>query len=358
MGLFLDDRGIPVTIEAFPGNTLDHQTLRPAMKASLNGLDFERYILVADRGMCIGPNLCGIRQDGHGYIVSKSIRKTTKQERKWILEPEGYIEKSASFRYKSREYIREVKDENGKKQTLKEKVVVYWSKKFYDREYYQHKSFLEFIEKLRQNPAAFRITATQARSLKKYFRKEFVNKETGEIVNANELLGMLDEEKLEELTAYMGYYQIVTSELDMEPEKVIGTYHELTRIEDQFREMKGTLETRPVFVRTREHIKAHLLLCMMALTILRVIQLKLVDSGAVDTRENVGWSYGMAGERLQRALRKWRIERMPGDLFRFCDTDDKDVTALLKAFDIKIAPRLYTRGELRDIKSNIKTFKV
>lgn len=358
LGLFLDDRGIPVTIEAFPGNTLDHQTLRPAMKASLNGLDFERYILVADRGMCIGPNLCGIRQDGHGYIVSKSIRKTTKQERKWILAPEGYIEKSASFRYKSREYIREVKDENGKKQTLKEKVVVYWSKKFYDREYYQHKSFLEFIEKLRQNPAAFRITATQARSLKKYFRKEFVNKETGEIVNANELLGMLDEEKLEELTAYMGYYQIVTSELDMEPEKVIGTYHELTRIEDQFREMKGTLETRPVFVRTREHIKAHLLLCMMALTILRVIQLKLVDSGAVDTRENVGWSYGMAGERLQRALRKWRIERMPGDLFRFCDTDDKDVAALLKAFDIKIAPRLYTRGELRDIKSNIKTFKV
>ena len=196
------------------------------------------------------------------------------------------------------------------------------------------------------------------RSLKKYFRKEFVNKETGEIVNANELLGMLDEEKLEELTAYMGYYQIVTSELDMEPEKVIGTYHELTRIEDQFREMKGTLETRPVFVRIREHIKAHLLLCMMALTILRFIQLKLVDSGAVDTRENVGWSYGMAGERLQRALRKWRIERMPGDLFRFCDTDDKDVAALLKAFDIKIAPRLYTRGELRDIKSNIKTFKM
>ena len=90
-----------------------------------------------------------------------------------------------------------MKDENGKTQTLTERVVVYWSKKFYDREYYQHKSFLEFIEKLRQNPAAFRITATQARSLKKYFRKEFVNKETGEIVNANELLGMLDEEKLE-----------------------------------------------------------------------------------------------------------------------------------------------------------------
>ena len=358
LGLFLDDQGLPVTIEAFPGNTLDHQTLRPAMKGSLNGMDFERYILVADRGMCIGPNLYGIRQDGHGYIVSRSIRKTSKQERKWILEPDGYIEKGNSFRYKSREYTRTVKDENGKTQSLKEKVVVYWSKKFYDREYFQHKSFLEFIEKLRQNPAAFRITATQARSLKKYFRKEFVNKETGEIVNANELLGMLDEEKLEELTAFMGYYQIVTSELEMEPEEVIGTYHELTRIEDQFREMKGTLETRPIFVRTREHIKAHLLLCMMALTMLRVIQLKFVDSGAVGIRENVRWSYGMTGERLQRALRKWRIERMPGDLFRFCDTDDEDVVALLKAFSIKIEPRLYTRGELRGIKSDIQPFNV
>ena len=358
LGLFLDDRGLPVTIEAFPGNTLDHQTLRPAMKNSLNGLDFERYILVADRGMCIGPNLCGIRQDGHGYIVSKSIRKTSKQERTWILSPEGYIEKSAGFRYKSREYTRTVKDENGKTQSLKEKVVVYWSKRFYDREYFQHRSFLEFIEKLRQNPSAFRITATQARSLKKYFRKEFVNKETGEMVNANELLGMLDEEKLEELTAYMGYYQIVTSELDMGAEEVIETYHELTRIEDQFREMKGTLETRPIFVRTREHIKAHLLLCMMALTMLRVIQLKLVGSGVVGPKEDVGWSYGMAGERLQRALRKWRIERMPGDLFRFCDTDDEDVAALLKAFSIKIEPRLYTRGELRCIKSDIQPFKV
>ena len=356
LGLFLDDRGIPITVEAFPGNTLDHQTLRPAMKRSLNGLDFERYILVADRGMCIGPNLCGIRQDGNGYIVSKSIRKTTKKEREWILEPEGYISKGTGFRYKSRTYIRTVKDEAGKMQRLSEKVVVYWSKKFYDREYFQHKSFLDFIEKLRQNPSSFRITATQSRNLKKYFRKEFVNKETGEIVDSRELLGMLDEEKLEELTAYMGYYQIVTSETTMDPEEVIETYHELTRIEDQFRVMKGTLETRPIFVRTREHIKAHLLLCMMALTVLRVIQRRLVDSGAIQTKDDILWSYGMTGERLQKALLKWRVECLPKDLYRFCDTDDQDVVALLRAFDISIEPRLYARGDLRTIKSCIRPF--
>ena len=44
----------------------------------------------------------------------------------------------------------------------------------------------------------------------------------------------------------MGYYQIVSSELDMTDLEIIDKYHGLTRTEDQFREMKSTLETRPV----------------------------------------------------------------------------------------------------------------
>ena len=40
MGLFMDDAGIPIAIETFPGNTLDHLTLRPALKKNINGLDF------------------------------------------------------------------------------------------------------------------------------------------------------------------------------------------------------------------------------------------------------------------------------------------------------------------------------
>ena len=38
--------------------------------------------------------------------------------------------------------------------------------------------------------------------------------------------------------------------------------------------MKGTLRTRPVYVSTREHIKAHLLVCFIALTMMRLIQRK------------------------------------------------------------------------------------
>lgn len=114
------------------------------------------------------------------------------------------------------------KDENGQSRTLEEKVVVYWSRKF------------------------------QARC-------ERENKKS------------------------MGYYQIVTSELTMGPLEVIDKYHGLTQIEDQFRVMKGDLDTRPFYVRMPEHIDAHMLIGMISLILLRIIQKRISGSGLIRT---------------------------------------------------------------------------
>ena len=355
MGMFLDDNGIPITIETFPGNTLDQATLRPALKKSMGKLETERFVLVADRGLHSFYNLCHLVSDGQGYIVSKSIRKTPKTERQWITMQEDYIAKGNSFKFKSRIVTRRVKDENGVVMELKEKVIVYWSERFYMREYNEHKSFLDFLERLRQNPASFRITAIQSNKLKKFFKKEFVHKDTGEIVESGKLLGMLDEEKIEELTAFMGYYQIVTSEIDMPDEDVIEAYHGLTQIEDQFREMKGTLNTRPVYVSTKEHIQAHFLVCLIALTMLRLIQKKILSSSQIE-KSGCIWSYGMSGKRVQTALQKWQIDKLPGDIYRFNNTTDDDLKRILSAFSINIMPKLYTRGDLRKIKTE-KSYK-
>ena len=80
MGLFMDDDGIPIAIESFPGNTLDHLTLRPAMKKTIDNLEFSRFILIADRGICNYMNLLHLLDAGNGYIVSKSLLKSTKAE--------------------------------------------------------------------------------------------------------------------------------------------------------------------------------------------------------------------------------------------------------------------------------------
>ncbi len=67
----------------------------------------------------------------------------------------------------------------------------------------------------------------------------------------------------------MGYYSIITSETNMEDLTIIDTYKNLVQIEDEFRVMKSTLDTRPMWVRTKEHIIAHLTVCTIALQVKR-----------------------------------------------------------------------------------------
>lgn len=355
MGLFMDDEGIPIAIESFPGNTLDHLTLRPAMKKTIDDLDFSRFILIADRGICNYVNLLHLLDAGNGYIVSKSLLKSTKKEQEWAYADEGYKIVSPDFRYKSRIVKRTVKDENGNSRQIEEQVVVYWSRKFEQRSIRENKRFLDFLEKLEKSPGSFRITASQSKSLRRFMKKEYVNQKTGEIVNSSDIRGFIDFEKVKEYRKEMGYYQIVTSELKTTAVDVIDKYHGLTQIEDQFRVMKGDLETRPVYVRTPEHIDAHLLICLIALIMMRIIQKRIRDMDP-GKEKDVYWNVGMSGERIQRALNKWKVDALPGDLYRFADVDDPDLAIILKAFNIDIPPKLYRKAELKSIKTGTKIF--
>lgn len=356
MGLFMDDAGIPIAIETFPGNTLDHLTLRPALKKNIDDLDFSRFIMIADRGICNYPNLLHVLDAGNGYIVSKSLLKSTKQEQEWTYDDKGYIVVSDDFKYKSRIVKRNVKDENGNKRVVEEKVVVYWSRKFQARAEQENKKFLDFLQKLQEHPENFRITAVQSKALRKFFKKECVNEQTGEILDSSKIKGFIDFDKVAEYRKSLGYYQIVTSELTMDAQEVIDKYHGLTQIEDQFRVMKGDLDTRPLYVRTPEHVTAHLLICMIALILLRIIQKRLKDSGVVSIEPGAYWSSGLSAARIQEALNRWKVDFLPGDLYRFIDVDHPDVKLILDAFEIDIPAKLYRRAELKRIKTGIKVF--
>ena len=356
MGLFMDDNGIPIAIEPFPGNTLDHLTLRPALKKCIDNLDFSRFIMIADRGICQYNNLLHILDAGNGYIVSKSLLKSTREEQEWTYSDEGYTQISPDFKYKSRIKKRTVKDEKGRPHTIEEQVVVYWSRKYQARCEYENKRFLDFLEKLEQNPENFRVTALEAKSLRRFFKPEYVHQTTGEVFDASKLKPLIDFEKVREFRKSMGYYQIVTSELTMPAQKVIDKYHGLTQIEDQFRVMKGDLNTRPIFVRTPEHVNAHLLICMIALIVLRIIQKRILDSGLVQTSPDAYWSSGLNASRIQTALNKWKVDTLPGDLYRFMDVDDPDLKLILDAFNVHIPAMLFRLAELKSIKTGITVF--
>ena len=356
LGLFLDDNGIPISFGMFPGNTLDHHTLRPAMKETVDALGLERFVLVADRGMYSGTNMCHVTDAGNGYIVAKSLRKSTKQEIAWAVSPEGYDFSDEKFRCKSRIVNRTVALPDGKKRIFKEKVVVYWSRSFYERELRENASFLSFVEKLKANPGGFRITAAQSQSLRRFLKKDVLDRKTGNVLDGTKLAAMIDDEKLSAFNDLFGYYQIVTSELDMPDREVIDKYHGLTQIEDQFREMKSTLETRPIYVRTREHIEAHLMVCFIALTMMRLIQRKTKSALGAEFGKDLDWTYGLPGARVAKALADWQVDELPGDYYQMQNVDVDDIGLLLKAFGLEIPAKIYTNGDIRELKSSVNPF--
>lgn len=82
MGLFMDDQGIPIAIETFPGNTLDHLTLRPALSKNIDGLDFSRFIMIADRGSATTRTSSMSWMPGMVTLFQKAFSKARKRSRK------------------------------------------------------------------------------------------------------------------------------------------------------------------------------------------------------------------------------------------------------------------------------------
>lgn len=60
----------------------------------------------------------------------------------------------------------------------------------------------------------------------------------------------------------------------MSDEEIVETYQGLWKIEESFKVTKSTLETRPVWVWTKDSIEAHFLSCFLSLLILRILEMK------------------------------------------------------------------------------------
>ena len=139
MGLFIDNKGIPITYELFPGNTNDCLTYRPNLGRIKKQFDLGRVITVADRGMTTGDNIWyTINTPAHdGYVFSISIRGAERSIKNYALKDEGYEWLGTEYKRKSRKCPRtiQVTSVTGKKikKQVDEKQVVFWSEKYAKR---------------------------------------------------------------------------------------------------------------------------------------------------------------------------------------------------------------------------------
>ena len=276
----------------------------------------------------------------------------------WALDNTDYTEIKNTFgevvfKYKSR--INEIeltyKNEDGtkSKKKVKEKEIIYWSKKHYEKEVNQNKKFIEYLESCKEHPDKLK---DKERKSQQFIKTVDIDKETGEVIHPEKVIVFLDE-KLKKYKETMGFYSIVTSEIEENDKEIINRYHGLSRIEDSFRIIKSDLEGRPIYVWTEEHIKAHFLICFIALTIIRIIQYKILKYENKPTLNVDGWEQGITAEKLKTTLLKYQCSVDKNGICLFTGID-KELLKIYSAMNIKYNLKAPTTTELNRLLSGIK----
>lgn len=284
--LLLDEDQIPIGMSLYPGNESEKPKIRESIENLKQRFDIDsRIVQVADKGLNCARNIYAASKEANdGYIFSKSVhgKNLYKQEKQWVLlENENNIwnevkDSNGKLVYKYKECIDTFKykftNEEGKcvEFNVKEKRVVSYNPSLARK---QKAQIQKQIDKAIAISSLKQASKEEYGDSIKYVNFTSIDKE-GEVVKS---IPSLNQEKIDEDLSFAGYNLLVTSEINKSAQDIYNTYHGLWRIEESFRVMKTYLEARPVYLQNKESIYGHFTICYMALTILRLIELKVFN---------------------------------------------------------------------------------
>jgi len=318
MGLMIDKNGLPIGYELFTGNTFDSKTMVKVLDNLKEKFNLDKVIIVADRGLNSKINLKYIKDAGYDYLMAVSIKSLNKKMKDAILDKKSYTNILATedsedglYAYKTLEYDNVVKYEEEitnsdtgevsrtkEEITLKEKFVCTYSDKRARKDQYDRGRGLDKANTIILNNQKSSLTTT--RSFKKFIQKE--SKED----NCNEFIMGMDWMKIKEQQRYDGFYAITTSKLDLDPMEIIQNYRNLHKIEDSFRVLKSTFNTRPIFHHKEQRIEAHFIVCFIAFMLERDLEIRLKKSKSFTT-------YTITPERIKEALNSLELSKIKVD---------------------------------------------
>jgi transposase len=77
-----------------------------------------------------------------------------------------------------------------------------------------------------------------------------------------------------------GKYLLRCSDPTLSPEDIALGYKQLLEVERGWRDMKQIIDLRPVYHRKEERIRSHVLLCWLALLLIRIIETTTGDTSS------------------------------------------------------------------------------
>lgn len=290
IGLAVTRKGIPVRCWTWSGNTTDMSVVKE-VKDDLVGWKLGRVITVVDRGFASEENLRYLQRTGGHYIAGERLRAGKAEVEEALSRGGRYQVVQDNLHVKSLwvgegvnavHYILAKNPQEAERDRAQREAIIA-----------ALEEELAAIKDLDDEPHSRAVCQLLAH--KTYGRYLYTDEQGHPHIHYDKIA---EEARLD------GKYLIRTSDDTLSAEDVALGYKQLLEVEDAFRTLKTTLDLRPVYHRLDDRIRAHVLLCWLALLLIRVAEYRTGQTwrtlrSQLD-RMHVGEFVGPDGRVLQR----------------------------------------------------------
>lgn len=310
MGMFIDRTGLPLGFDMFPGNENEQPSLKPLEQRILKdyGLKDSRLIVCTDAGLASKDNRKFNSINNRNFITILPLRKMKGTDLDWCLDhgrslirdPVKADENPAKLQtiientcwrceddpkrgYFSLDDLDDEDPENyervfykeryvvNPKSKVEERVIVTYSLKYRDFMRHKRENDLKRARKLIAAKNLKQIDIKSTKDIRRYIKSVHTTKD-GQQATENDF--SIDETAIQADSRFDGFYAVCTSitKDDMSVSEIIAINHGRWEIEESFMLMKSEFRSRPVYLSVEARIRAHFVICFMALLIFRLLE--------------------------------------------------------------------------------------
>jgi hypothetical protein len=288
IGMAVTRDGIPVRIWCWPGNTADSRLIRQ-VKDDMRDWTLARVVWVADRGFTSADNRRYLRKGDHRYIIGEKLRSGSAEADAALSRQGRYQDVAENLR------VKEVRISDA------ERFVICYNPEAAQRDAKVRERMLAQLSELIKD--SDKLSATRQAELRGVIStKPGLNRYLR--VTPGGLL-RVDAAKIKAEENLDGKYLLRTSDPTLPAEDIALGYKQLLEVERGWRDLKQVIDLRPVYHRKEERIRAHVILCWLALLLIRIAETTTSATWAKITDElgllTLGTFTGPAGTFRQTA---------------------------------------------------------
>jgi len=266
VGLAVTREGIPVRCWVLPGNQHDSQSVA-LVQQDLNNWKLGRVVWVMDRGMTSDENRRILQKAGGQYILGEKLRGNHMSE--MALRQPGRFKVIADNLHVKQVYVGEG--------TGRRRYVIAYNPQQAEADRITREQNLDRLR--------CELEVINSKKRKKPQCRLLLHPSMGRYVKELKSGKLkIDIAKVKQEETLDGKYLLSTSDESLSVEDIALGYKQLLEVERAFRTLKSSLSLRPIYHSKDDRIRSHVLICWLALLLVRLAEVETDMSWAVIRR--------------------------------------------------------------------------